>query len=130
MRRERGSISAETTVFLAFFVLLFFSAVELGRALALKHSMDIGVYRAARYLSLDPSDKATAIGMIREEVQNNILGGSYADSLMVIVDMPSEEFGATFRVLAILPYEPLIPFLRIAPLNLSSEHSQMVERFP
>jgi len=127
---EKGSVTLEATFFLVFFVLAFFAAVELGRALSVKHSMDVGVYRAARYLSIDPSDTATAEGMIRDEVDNNLLGGGYGDLVRVMVEMPSAYFGATFTVRAEVDYQATIPFLPLPLRTIVAVHSQNVERFP
>jgi Flp pilus assembly protein TadG len=120
----------ETLFFIILFVILFFGAVELGRAIALKHSLDVGVYRAARYLSIDPDDWAGAEAMIRAEVADNVLGGSYSTSVVVTMDMPDSSFGSVFTVRAELPYQALVPLVPLAPRTLASEHAQSIERYP
>ncbi len=127
---EKGNVTLEATFFLVLFVLAFFGAVELGRALSIKHSMDVGVYRAARYLSIDPSDMSAAERMIRDEIDNNVLGGAYGDLARVTVEMPSTYFGATFTVRAEVDYQATIPFLPLPLRTIVAVHSQNIERFP
>jgi len=125
-----GSVSIETTFFIIISVLLFFGAVELGRALSLKHSMDVGCYRAARYLSLNPGDVATAVQMIRDEVDGNVLGGNYGDQVVVVIDMPSTTFQTPFTVSASLDYQPLVPFMDLSLVTLRVQHGNVVEAYP
>ncbi len=127
---EKGSVTLEATFFLVLFVLSFFAAVELGRALSIKHSMDVGIYRAARYLSIDPSDQSTAERMIRDEIDNNLLGGGYGDLARVTVEMPSTSFGATFTVRAEVDYQATVPFLPLPLRTIVAVHSQNIEKFP
>ena len=127
---ERGSVSIETTFFIVIAVFLFFGAVELGRAISLKHSMDVSCYRAARYLSLSPADTVTAEQMIRDEVNANILGGSYGDQVVVTIDMPGTAFQAPFTVTAFLDYQPFVPFLPLPQVTLQTQHSNVVEAYP
>ena len=127
---NRGSVSVEMIFFAAFFALLFFGAVELAREVALKHSLDVGTYRAARYLSLVPDDTATAKQMIQAEVASNVLGSNYGSGVRMSVDMPDQKFQSIFTVTASLNYQPVIPFMIFAPKTLQTSHSQSIERYP
>ena len=127
---RNGSVSLETTFFIIISALLFFGAVELGRGISVKHSMDVGCYRAARYLSFNPSDTVTAEQMIRDEVDNNILGGSYGDDLVVIIDMPSTSFQTEFTVSASVDYQASVPFLSLSLATLQAIHYNVVEAYP
>ncbi len=127
---NRGSVSIELLFFAAFFALLFFGAVELAREVALKHSLDVGTYRAARYLSLTPDDMTTARQMVQSEVSSNVLGSNYGSSVQVSVDMPDQSFQSIFTVTASLNYQPVIPFMVFAPKTLQASHSQSIERYP
>jgi Flp pilus assembly protein TadG len=120
----------EAVFFILFFALLFFGSVELGRGVALKHSLDVGVYRAARYLSYTPSDMVTATAMVRSEVQNNVLGGAYAPGVRVAVAMPSQSFQSAFTVRAEVDYTPVIPMLITSRRTIYAEHSQLIEKYP
>ncbi len=130
LRADRGSVSVEMLFFAAFFALLFFGAVELAREVALKHSLDVGTYRAARYLSLVPEDVATAKQMIQSEVASNVLGSGYGNSVQMNVNMPDRTFQSSFTVTASLNYQPVIPFMVFAPKTLQASHSQSIERYP
>jgi len=127
---RNGSVSIETTFFILVAALLFFGAVELGRAMAIKHSLDVGCYRAARYLSFHPTDTVTAAQMIRDEVDDNLLGGGYGDDVQVVVDMPATSFQTEFTVSASLDYQPLVPFMSLAQVTLRAQHGNVVEAYP
>jgi Flp pilus assembly protein TadG len=125
---ECGSVSVEMVFFLLIFVVAFFGAVEMAREVSVKHALDVGTYRAARYLSLVPSDQATARNMIQTELDSNVLGG--AGSVQMTVDMPSQSFQAVFSVTAQVSYQPVVPLIVFAPKTLSVTHSQSIEAYP
>ena len=125
---ERGSVSIEMVFFLLIFVVTFFGAVEMAREISVKHALDVGTYRAARYLSIVPSDQTTARNMIQKELDNNVLGG--AGSVQMVVDMPSQSFQTIFSVKAQVPYNPVVPLVIFAPKSLSVTHSQSIEAYP
>ncbi len=125
---ERGAVSVEMVFFLLIFALTFFGAVEMAREISVKHALDVGTYRAARYLSLVPSDSATARNMIQKELDANVLGGT--GSLQMSLDMPSQSFQAIFSVTAQVTYQPAVPFIIFAPKVLIVTHSQSIEKYP
>ena len=125
---EFGSVSVEMVFFLLIFAVAFFGAVEMAREISVKHALDVGTYRAARYLSLVPNDQATARNMIQSELDNNVLGG--AGSVQLSVDMPSQSFQTVFSVTGQVPYQPVIPLMIFAPKTLRVIHSQSIEAYP
>jgi len=125
---EFGSVSVEMVFFLLIFVVAFFGAVEMAREISVKHALDVGTYRAARYLSIVPSDQVTARNMIQIELDRNVLGG--AGSVQMTVDMPSQSFQTVFSVTAEVPYQPVIPLMIFAPKTLRVVHSQSIEAYP
>jgi len=125
---ETGSVSIEMVFFLLIFVVAFFGAVEMARAISVKHALDVGTYRAARYLSIVPSDQATARNMIQTELDRNVLGG--AGSVQMTVEMPSQVFQTVFSVTAEIAYQPVIPLMVFAPKTLRVVHAQSIEAYP
>jgi len=125
---DRGSVSVEMVFFLLIFVVAFFGAVEMAREVSVKHALDVGTYRAARYLSIVPSDQVAARNMIQIELDRNVLGG--AGSVQMIVDMPSQAFQTVFSVTAEVPYQPVISLMVFAPKTLRVTHSQSIEAYP
>ena len=125
---EQGSVSIEMVFFLLIFVVTFFGAVEMAREISVKHALDVGTYRAARYLSIVPSDQTTARNMIQKELDTNVLGG--AGTVQMVVDMPSQSFQTIFSVKAQVPYNPVVPLVIFAPKSLSVTHSQSIEAYP
>jgi Flp pilus assembly protein TadG len=123
-----GSVSIEMVFFLLIFVVAFFGAVEMARMVSVKHALDVGTYRAARYLSMVPNDQATARNMIQTELDRNVLGG--AGNVQMTVEMPSQAFQTVFSVTAEVPYQPVIPLMIFAPKTLRVVHSQSVEAYP
>lgn len=123
-----GAVSIEMVFFLVIFVVTFFGAVEMARAISVKHALDVGTYRAARYLSLVPSDQAMARHMIQSELDANVLGG--AGSVLMTVDMPSQSFQTVFSVTAQVPYQPVIPLMLFTPKTLRVTHAQSIEAYP
>lgn len=130
-RDRRGVATIEMTFAVLIMAMLFFGALELSRAYAVKHSLDSGTYRAARYLSYKPDDLATATAIVRDEVRGG-LGSSLADQVTVSVEMPSTSFQSVFTVRASVPYAPLtpIPFVALGSPTLAGQHSQTIERYP
>jgi hypothetical protein len=114
--------------FLLVFVVTFFGAVEMAREVSVKHALDVGTYRAARYLSIVPNDQGTARNMVQGELDANVLGSG--GSVVMTVDMPSQSFQTVFSVTAKVPYQPVIPLMVFAPKVLSVTHSQSIEAYP
>jgi Flp pilus assembly protein TadG len=127
-RSECGAVSVEMVFFLLIFAVTFFGAIEMAREVSVKHALDVGTYRATRYLSLVPGDTATARALIQSELNSNVLGG--AGSVQMSVDMPSQAFQAVFSVTAQIPYHPVVPFVLFAPRMLTVTHSQSIEKYP
>ncbi len=128
MRSSRGAVSIEMLFFVLIFVVAFFGAVEMAREISVKHALDVGTYRAARYLSIVPFDQATAVQMIQDELDGNVLGG--AGTVQVTVDMPGQWFQAIFSVTARVNYQPVVPLMVFAPKMLTVTHSQSIEAYP
>lgn len=125
---NRGAVSAETAFFLLIFAVLFFGAVELAREISVKHALDVGTYRATRYLSLVPHDWTTAQTMIQTELDHNVLGG--AGVVQTTITMPCVTFQCAFDVTAQVAYQPVIPFMVFAPKTLQIIHTQSIEAYP
>jgi Flp pilus assembly protein TadG len=125
---ERGSVSIEMVFFLLIFVVAFFGAVEVAREVSVKHALDVGTYRATRYLSIVPNDQVTARNMIQNELNANVLGGS--GNVVMTINMPSQSFQTVFSVTADVSYQPVIPLMIFAPKTLQVIHSQSIEAYP
>lgn len=128
---ERGTATIEAVFIIIIVTMLLFGGIEFARAYSIKHSLDAGVYRAARYLSLHPDDLTTATRIVRRQVELN-LGGGVAGQVNVTVDMPSTAFGSEFTVSASVPWSPItpIPYLIVQGKTLHAAHTQIIERYP
>lgn len=126
--RDEGAVAVEMLFFLLVFVIAFFGSVEMAREISVKHALDVGTYRATRYLSIVPGDQATARAMIQGELDNNVLGG--AGNVQMSVDMPSTAFQSVFSVTAEVAYQPAVPLMVFAPKTLRVIHSQSIEAYP
>ena len=130
-REKKGQVTVEVTFFILFFVIMFLGAFELGRALSIKHSMDVGCFKAARYLSFNTAATATARQMVRDEVDNNLLAGGYGTHITVTINFPSgTDFQNPLIVGAALDYQALIPLLPLPGVTLTAQHSQRIEEYP
>jgi Flp pilus assembly protein TadG len=141
-RSEEGQGTVELLLVVLILTLLFFGAVELGRGVLLKHALDVGTEKAARMLSIVPADFATAEGIIRTEVNANLLGGGYGDQVTVRLydagtlttiapaDLAAAPFGYRFLVGAELPWQALVPFVSLGGRTLTAAHQGIVERIP
>jgi Flp pilus assembly protein TadG len=125
---ERGAVAVEMVFFLLIFVVAFFGAMEMAREVSVKHALDVGTYRAARYLSIVPGDQTTARSMIQTELDSNVLGSG--GRVQITVDMPSQRFQTVFSVTAVVVYQPMIPLMVFAPKTLWVVHSQSIEAYP
>lgn len=137
-RRGQGTLEALFVVMLL--ALLLFGAFELGRGVLLKHSLDVATEKAARMLALDPGYYSNAVQLIRNEVDANILGGSYGQDVTVRLydantlaqitpsDLDSAAFGYQFLVAAELPWTSHLPFMASSSRTLSVAHHGVVDR--
>jgi len=126
---RKGNVTIESTFFILFFVITFFGAFEIGRALAIKHSMDVGCYRAARFLSFSPGETAAAEQMARDEVDNNLLGGGYGSQITVNMNVGGS-FQDPILVSASIDWQGSVPFLSLVQVTLQAQHSEVVEEYP
>jgi Flp pilus assembly protein TadG len=130
LRDQTGAVAIETLFFLLIFLVSFFGAVELGQGIAVKQSLDLGVYRAARYLSLAPEDWDTATAIVREEVGRSVLGGN-PQAVTVTIEMPDTSFSTPFSVRAEYPFQATVPLVPgLSGRTLVSEHGMRIERYP
>lgn len=138
---ERGTGTVEALFVILVLSVLFFGAVELGRGIAVKHTLDAGVGRAARGLSVRPEDWEWAVGVVRAEVNANILGGGLGDAVLVQAfdsngqplspgALAALPFGAEFRLRAEVPFQAAVPFTPLDGRVIAAEHIQLVERYP
>ncbi|MBI3915031.1 MAG: pilus assembly protein [Chloroflexi bacterium] len=125
---QRGVAAIEIVLVIGVLILLFFGAVEIAREISVKHALDVGTYRATRYISLVPSDTETARLLIQRELDANVLGG--AGTVQMTVSMPSQSFQQTVTITAQVPYTPVVPFMVFAPKLLSVTHAQSIEKYP
>jgi Flp pilus assembly protein TadG len=142
LRRKIGQGAIEILLVVLILALVFFGAVELGRGVGLKHQLDVGTEKAARQLSINPSDYATPEGTIRAEVDGNFLGSGYGSQVVVSLcdaqtlafiapaDLAAAPFGYRFLVIARLDWQPLVPFVSLDSRTLTAVHQGIVERFP
>jgi len=139
---ERGQGSVEILFIVLILAVLFFGAIELAQAVFLKHALDVSTEKAARILSIDPADYATAENVVRTEVDGNLLGGEYGSRVRLYLldagsmapitpgDLASEAFGYRFWVGAELEWSGSTSSLPAGTLVLSSIHHGIVERYP
>jgi len=141
-REERGQGTVEILLVLLVLLPILFGAFSLAQGIILKHNLDVSVEKAARVLSVNPSDYAYAESLIRSEVDGGLLGGGYGQRVVVRLydavtraeispaDLAGAGFGYRFVVQAETPWRADIPFLSSGPQTISVLHFGMVERFP
>jgi Flp pilus assembly protein TadG len=141
-KRDSGQGVVETLFIVLILAVLFFGAFELSRAVILKHSLDVATEKAARLLSIAPSDYATADALIRDEVDGNILGGGYGAAVHVYlieagsgavitdVDLANAPFGYRFWVAADVDWAEHVTFLPVETRTIFAMHQGIVERYP
>lgn len=142
IRGENGQGTVETLFVVFVLMLLLFGSIELSRGIFLKHALDVATEKAARVLSINPSDYDYAEELIRTEVNGSVLGSGYGDQVVVRLldamsqaeissaDLSTANFGYRFVVRAEVPWQPSIPFLSNPSRVLSAMHFGIVERFP
>ncbi len=139
-QRERGQATVELLLILFIFVVLIFGAFGLGQGIALRHALDVATEKAARLLSINPGDFATAEGLVRREVDASVLGGGYgaavslglfdADTNAPIsdLDLAQAAFGYRFGVQASVPFLADVPFVNLTPRTITVAHYGLVDR--
>ena len=142
MLSDRRGIGAVELLFVVLLLsLLLFGAVEIGRVISLKHSLDVGVARAARGLSISPDRWDWAQTVVKDEVDDNMLGSGYGDQVSFTLKdgnkaaisaahLNAMSFGQEFYLYAEAPFELSIPFMSTEDLTVSSQHGGHIERYP
>lgn len=134
-----GQAAVEALLMVAVFALILFGGFELSRGVALRHALDTGSSAAARSLSLDPAQWASAKALIQSEVNRNGLGGSPTISLKVYDSsgtlqtkswLAGSAFGTAFTLEASAPFQADIPFIAPSPVIIQVQHHGIVERYP
>ena len=142
MREEGGQGTVEILLVLLVLLPILFGAFSLAQGIILKHNLDVSVEKAARVLSVNPSDYNYAEYLIRSEVDGGLLGAGYGQQVVIRLydavthaeissaDLAGAGFGYRFVVRAEVPWRADIPFLSSGPQTISVLHFGMVERFP
>ena len=147
MRRwkdERGQASVEMLLVVLILTVASLGAFEIARGYAVKQSMDVGVAKAVRGLSIDPSQWAWADNTVRNEVGGNVLGGGYGSSLAIEIHdrwgnviTPSQlndpavmPYGSVFWVRAYVTFLPHAPFLNLSARQIQVWHTGVIQRWP
>ncbi len=143
-RNERGQATVEMLLVVLILTLISLSTFEIARGYAIKQSMDVGVAKAVRGLSVDSSQWAWADSTIRNEVSGNVLGGGYGASLSLEIrdrwgnaitpaqlnDPATMPYGSVFWIRASVPYLPHARFLNLASRQIEIWHSGVIQRWP
>ena len=88
--RERGESTVTYALVLPLFILLVFGTFEIWRIVSIRQSMELGVYRAARYLSQHHLRYGDAWDLAHSEVaENSWLMSTNSDDLQLIT-MPAD----------------------------------------
>jgi len=88
-RDKRGSSLITYTLILPLFVLLLFGTFEAFRLMSIRHSLHLGLYRAARYISQHRYQYAAARGIVKAELENNTwLMSTNPDGVQVMIYPP------------------------------------------
>ena len=137
---ERGQATVELLLILFVFVVLLFGAFELGKGIALKHALDVATEKAARLLSIDPTDFGSADALIRAEVNGSLLGGGYGSLVTIGLydadtqgpitpdDVATAPFSYRFLVQASVPFAADVPFLDLTGRTITAAHYGIVDR--
>ena len=137
---ERGQATVELLLILFVFVVLLFGAFELGKGIALKHALDVATEKAARLLSIDPTDFGSADALIRAEVNGSLLGGGYGSLVTIGLydadtqgpitpdDVAVAPFSYRFLVQASVPFAADVPFLNLTGRTITAAHYGIVDR--
>ena len=138
--KERGQATVELLLILFVFVVLIFGTFELGKGIALKHALDVATEKAARLLSIDPTDFGSADALIRAEVNGSLLGGDYGSLVTIGLydagtqgpitpdDVAAAPFSYRFLVQASVPFAADVPFLDLTGRTITAAHYGIVDR--
>ena len=130
-KTERGNVTVEYIFITLLFVLLAFGGLELARAAAIKHALGIGAWQAARALSLNPWDEATAESVARQSIADSVFGGNSAPAAIAFTfSDPGRAFGTRITVRVEMGYRALVPFMNLAPRALTGQSTVLVEAWP
>lgn len=137
---NHGQATVEILFIVMILALLLFGAFEISQGILLKHALDVGTEKAARVLSIDPGYYSRAEEIIRSEVDNNMLGGSYGDQVTIKLydavtmsqitpaDLSNAAFGYQFLVNTELAWQADVPFMSLSNRTLESTHYGTIDR--
>jgi len=135
---ESGQAIAEVLIVLLVLLPILFGAIEFGRGVSLKHSLDTGTSLAVRRLSINPAETAGAENLIQQTVNDNVLGGGVAVTVRYYDEwgeispaaMANLAFGYRFSVSASLSFQANVPLMSLGGRTITVRHYGMVERWP
>jgi len=135
---EDGQAIAEVLIVLLVLLPILFGAIEFGRGVSLKHSLDTGTSLVVRRLSINPAETAGAENLIQQTVNDNVLGGGVAVTVHYYDEwgeispaaMANLAFGYRFSVSASLSFQANVPLMSLGGRTIAVRHYGMVERWP
>lgn len=130
---ERGQATLEMLLVLMVLVPLFFGAIELVRAISLRHSLDAGAFLAARAVSLNPDDLTYPQTVVTNTVNQNVFGGGAISdfnpgTISWDVCPAGRVLGCRFSYTSSLKYTPWLPLIGGQQITITIRHHGIVEK--
>jgi hypothetical protein len=129
---KQGVTLVTYVLVLPLFLLLVLGAYEVWRLLAVKESLYLGTYRAARYLAQNPGDVDGAEAWLRWELDRSFAGNSAGLQPLDRTGLTDLRCGDPFTIRAVLdvPWIVDIPYLPLQNIHFVEQHSGRVECAP
>lgn len=127
---RRGAIAVEFALVFPVFLVLIFLLVELGGVLYVHNSLSYAVQEATRYAIVrgGTADNPATKADIETELKSRLVGIEPDDVAVQVTFTPDNSPGSTVAVQATLPYEPVVPFIPIGILNISTKTQMTIPR--
>jgi hypothetical protein len=128
---KKGASLVTYVLVLPLFLLLVLGAYEVWRLIAVKESLYLGTYRAARYLAQNPDRIDVAEALLRWELDRSFAGNSAGLHPLESTGLTSN-CDARFTIRAVLdvPWIVDIPYLPLQNVRFVEQHSGFVECAP
>ena len=129
---KQGASLVTYVLILPIFLLLVLGAYEVWRLIAVKHSLYLGTYRAARYLAQNPGDVNGTEAWLRWELDRSFTGNSAGLQPLDRTGLTGLGCGDPFTIRAVLdvPWTVDIPYLPLQNVRFVEQHSGRVECAP
>lgn len=117
---EGGATAVEFAITAPIFLTFLYGILELGRAILALGMMTYAVQEGSRYAS---AHTASSVAQIKSVVMNSFVGIDTGPVTLAVIPTAMPDGTTVVRLDATYNFQPLVPILGVAPINLNASSS-------